>query len=329
MNVLVVGLGSMGKRRARLIQSLGYTVYGQDNAEERRHEAESLGIKTYDTLQNALDCKSLGAVFVCSAPLSHAGIINEALSAGLPVFSELNLVNDGYEQLIKKAKDNKLVLFLSNTMLYRAEINAIKTRVQNAKQTVNYIYHIGQYLPDWHPWENYKNFFVGSARTSAVREILGIELPWLVSCFGSASAVCVQGDKISGLEVEYNDSVFITLRHKSGAKGVLCADVVCPKAVRNLEVFGERLQLFWQGTPDSLYEYDVLSKEKKQINTYANVHQDARYSDNIVENAYLDEVVNFFAVLAGKEKPLWSFDEDTTVIKLMDEIEDMQRGAGQ
>ncbi|MCO7111156.1 hypothetical protein NIA69_21115 [Gemmiger formicilis] len=41
-------------------------------------------------------------------------------------------------------------------MLYRRETQYIKQQVAEFGKPVHYIYHIGQYLPDWHPWENYK-----------------------------------------------------------------------------------------------------------------------------------------------------------------------------
>src|SRR5699024_5741879 len=105
----------------------------------------------------------------------------------------------------------------------------IKQQVQTFDKPVNYLYHIGQYLPDWHPWESYKNFFVGDRRTGGVREIFGIDLPWLVDTFGEVERIHVEKDSISTLEIDYPDSCFVTLRHKNGVKGVLAVDVVSPK----------------------------------------------------------------------------------------------------
>ena len=50
-------------------------------------------------------------------------IIGELLDAGLPVFTELNLVDDGYDELTAKAKEKGLPLFLSSTMLYLSLIH--------------------------------------------------------------------------------------------------------------------------------------------------------------------------------------------------------------
>ena len=323
MKLLIVGLGSMGKRRARLLRGLvpEVEIAGVDSAPGRREEARALGITAYESLDAALAAGGFDGALVCTAPLSHAGLIGRLLEAGLPVFTELNLVDDGYDENIRKAKEKGVPLFLSSTMLYRGETRYIKQRVQEFAGPVNYIYHIGQYLPDWHPWENYKNFFVGDARTGGVREIFGIDLPWLLDTFGPVTGFTAMKDKISSLEIAYPDSVFVTLRHENGTKGMLAVDVVSPKAVRNFECFGEGLHLFWEGNPRSLCEFDKQSGEKQPVNTYAQVEQDPRYSDNIVENAYVDELANFLGVLAGAEQPRYSFERDKETIRLIEAIE--------
>lgn len=321
MTILVVGLGSMGKRRSRLAAQLGHKVLGVDSSPERRTEAEKLGIDAYESIDAAVAANTIDGGFVCTAPLSHAVLIDSLLDNNIPIFTELNLVDDGYDELVAKAEEKALPLFLSNTMLYRTEIDYIRKSVEGFGKPVNYIYHIGQYLPDWHPWENYKDFFVGDARSGGVREIFGIELPWLTTCFGKAKAVCAQADSVSCLDLPYPDSVFVTLRHSSGVKGILAVDVVSPKPVRNLEIFGEGIHLFWEGSPQSLYHYDNDTKEKVAVKTYANYTQDSRYSDNVVENAYLDEMLDFFEVLEGRGAPRWDFARDKQVIQLIDAIE--------
>ncbi|MEG1932582.1 MAG: Gfo/Idh/MocA family oxidoreductase, partial [Pygmaiobacter sp.] len=182
MKILIVGLGSMGKRRARLIRGIdpAIGVCGVDFSAERRAEAEGLGIKSYESIAAAICAESFDAAFVSTAPKSHAAVIGALLDAGLSVFTEINLISDGYAENMQKAKERGVLLFLSSTMLYRGETQFIKKEVAAFAKPVSYLYHIGQYLPDWHPWENYKNFFVGDKRTGGCREIFGIELPWLM-----------------------------------------------------------------------------------------------------------------------------------------------------
>lgn len=322
MKVLIVGLGSMGKRRARLLKGImpRAEIYGVDMAEGRRAEAESLGLvnKAYAGIGAAAAAAHPDAALVSTAPLTHAAIIGQLLDLGLPVFTELNLVDDGYTENLAKAKARGVPLFLSSTMLYRRETQYIKQQVQAFAGPVHYIYHIGQYLPDWHPWENYQNFFVGDARTNGVREIFGIDLPWLLDAFGPVTGLTVQKDHISKLKILYSDCVTLLLRHGNGAQGVLAADVVSPQAVRSFECFGEGLHVFWEGNPKALYRFE--NGERRAVDTYTDFTHDARYSDNIVENAYVDELTNFFGVLAGRESPRWSFEQDRAAIALMDKI---------
>ena len=117
MEVLVIGLGSMGKRRIRLIRQIDekIAIFGVDSRDDRRKEAADLhGITTFSDLELALE-KKYDAAFICTSPLSHAALIAKCLSKGLHIFTEINLVSDGYENNIKAAEVQGLVLFLSST----------------------------------------------------------------------------------------------------------------------------------------------------------------------------------------------------------------------
>lgn len=325
MKALIVGLGSMGKRRIRLLKGIdpSIEIIGVDTWDERRAQVEEMGHKTFASIAEAAAEKP-DVAFVCTAPLSHYAILKELLTYKINSFTELNLVKDGYEELMALAEANNTVLFLSSTMLYRGEINFILDEVKKYDKPVSYIYHIGQYLPDWHPWESYKNFFVGNKRTNGCREIFGIEMPWLIEAFGKVTDVYSVSNKVTDLDIDFDDRYFVTLTHESGARGVLSVDVVCPKAVRNLEVYGEGLHLFWEGNPKALYKFNNETKEKEFINTYVTFEHDSRYSDNIVENAYVDEMQNFLNVVKGTEQPKYSFSKDLYTISVMDKIEGIE-----
>lgn len=325
MKALIVGLGSMGKRRIRLLKGIdpSIEIIGVDTWDERRAQVEEMGHKTFTSIADAAAEKP-DVAFVCTAPLSHYAILKELLTYKINSFTELNLVKDGYEELMELAKANDTVLFLSSTMLYRGEINFILDQVKKFDKPISYIYHIGQYLPDWHPWESYKNFFVGNKRTNGCREIFGIEMPWLIEAFGKVTDVYSVSNKVTDLDIDFDDRYFVTLTHESGARGVLSVDVVCPKAVRNLEVYGEGLHLFWEGNPKALWKFNNDTKEKEFINTYVTFEHDSRYSDNIVENAYVDEMQNFLNVVKGTEQPKYSFEKDLYTISVMDKIEGIE-----
>lgn len=324
MRVAVVGLGSMGNRRIRLIGKYdeAIQVIGVDNNKERRKRIENeYGIKCYADLGHVIDAIQIDCVFVCTSPLSHSGIITQALNHSMHVFTELNLVTDGYEENIALAKKNKLILFLSSTFLYRNEIIKIKALAKEADCMLNYTYHIGQYLPDWHPWENYRNYFVGDTRTNGCREIFAIELPWLTEVFGNIVKIDAVKSKMSNLDINYNDNYLVIMEHSSGCKGVLAVDVVSRKAVRNLEVFGEQLYLHWDGSPTGLFLYDFAAKQDVNIKLYEDIDQLGNYNSFIVENAYLNEIASFFQAVNVGETPIYGFEKDGAILEIIDRIE--------
>ena len=323
--IIIVGLGSMGKRRLRLIKQISdeFEIIGVDSNKSRIEEVEKqFGICCKECIEDALKEGDIQSAFVCTSPLSHHAIIKTLLENDLNVFTEINLVNEGYEELIDLAKQKHKVLFLSSTFLYRNDIHKISEYVKNER--VNYIYHTGQYLPDWHPWESFKDFFVSDVRTNGCREIMTIEFPWLIDCFGKISNISVTGDdKLSKLELGYRDNYLLMIEHENGNKGIIAIDVVARKARRTLEVYNENIQIFWDGTPQSLMIYDKEEKCLRAVKTYNSVEKDSRYTENIIENAYSDEIIAFLhQVETGKtDKTRYSFEKDLYTLKWIDRIE--------
>ncbi len=325
MRAAVIGLGSMGKRRIRLLRKYDPTieVIGIDHKEERRASCEQeYGIETFENIREGFMQVKIDCAFVCTSPLSHCGIITLCLEHGVHVFTELNLVSDGYEKNIGLAREKQRVLFLSSTFLYREEIKKIKSLVSNHASPLNYIYHIGQYLPDWHPWESYRDFFAGKKRSNGCREIFAIELPWLTETFGEIEAVITSKSRMSSLEIDYCDNYQVILRHASGCKGVLAVDVVSRKAVRNLEVIGEHIYLSWDGSPTGLYQYDYDVKKNRKIELYEEIDQLDQYSSFVVENAYMNEIIEFFHLISDGGEQAYGFEKDRKTLSLIDRIED-------
>ena len=324
MKVVVIGLGSMGRRRIRLLSEYKeIEILGIDSKTERvKQVTEQMGITCYGDLQEAIDKEHPECAFVCTSPLSHAKLINLCLRNRLNVFTEINLVNDLYEENIQLAKENHCVLFLSSTFLYEEDTKAIIQKVRPCNKRLNYIYHVGQYLPDWHPWESYNNYFIGDPRTNGCREIMTIDMPWMVTAFGDIKSVNAVKSKNTDLNINYADNYLITIEHETGAKGMFAVDVVSRKATRHLEVFGEHLHLTWDGTADSLYEYDIdATKKDVQVKIDEVAEHVDGYADFVTENPYRSEIKAFFNQVQKGILPDWDFEKDKTLLNWIDKIE--------
>lgn len=322
-HVLVVGLGSMGKRRIRLLlERPDVIVCGVDGRIERCREVEDkFLIHTYSTIEDALCHEQCSCAFVCTSPLSHADIIHQCLECNLHVFTEINLVDDGYEANINLAQKKNKILFLSSTLLYRKETQYIINIVGQTNCKMNYNYHIGQYLPDWHPWESYNNYFVGSPRTNGCREIMAIELPWLITAFGDILNVHVLKSKNTSLNINYNDNYIILIEHESGIKGVFSVDVVSRKAICSFELYGENIYLTWNGTPDSLMQYDIESQKDTFIKFCESSEHIDGYAEFVTENPYREEINSYFDTIDGMNKEKWNLKRDKKMLTIIDRIE--------
>lgn len=77
-----------------------------------------------------------------------------------------------------------------------------------------------------------------------------------------------------------------------------------------------------RGNPKSLYDFGHDSGKKRPVDISTAAGHDSRYSDNIVENAYVDELDNFFGVLEGAQQPRYSFEKDVETIALIEALEE-------
>ncbi len=318
--ILVIGLGSMGQRRIRMLRSLypGCKIIGMDNnqgrAEKVRQEYE------IDLCHDLADIQaSIYAAFICTSPESHHKLIRMCLLNDCHVFTEINLLDKDYEENMKLANMQNKTLFLSSTQLYKDEIQHILRQTRKNKDKKIYIYHVGQYLSDWHPWDQLSEFFISKKATNGCRELMAIELPWIVTAFGRVVNTVVTKGNFTHLDIEFPDIYMIHLIHEDGSTGTIVIDVVSRKAVRKLEVYNENMYISWNGTPDSLIEQDVQSRQEQTVAFEDYIH-DQRYGEFINEAAYLKEVEEFFAVVNGK-KPIYDFAKDQEIIHLINAIE--------
>lgn len=323
MNILVIGLGSMGKRRIRLLKKMyqQYHIYGVDlNAQRCAFVKKEYEMETFPTIEEAVSQRKFECAFVCTSPLTHAGIIKTCLENDMNIFTELSLVSDDYVDNINLAKQKNKLLFLSSTMIYRDEMKYLRERI-DAKKCYSYTYHVGQYLPDWHPWENYKDFFVADKKTNACREILAIELPWIVKTFGEIEHIKSVRTKATKLDIDYDDSYMILLQHKSGTIGSLCVDVVSCEPIRSLKIVAENLYLSWDGDEDSFFEKSGSKEELKKISLYDEIDHLEGYNKTIIENEYSNELIQFFDELQKKADSIYNFEDDLKTLSIIDEVE--------
>ena len=177
-------------------------------------------------------------------------------------------------------------------------------------------------MPDWHPWESYKNFFIGKKESNGCREIYAIQLPWIIDTFGEVKNVHKVSHKVTNLDIDYDDSYITTFEHKNGNKGVFVVDVVSRLATSYLEIIGEKIHITWDGSNDGLKIFDIQKKQVETFVGYEDFEHNENYASNIAENPYLEEIKDFIGYVRNERIPKWSIEQDYSVLNLIDEIEE-------
>ena len=244
MKFLVIGLGSMGKRRIRNLMALGHNnVAGFDLREDRRLEAaEKYGITTFPDVASALKNFRPEALIISTSPAHHMEYAWMGFELGLSCFIEASVVEAQRILGLHKLAEKSMVLMApSCTMRYYPGPKKVKELIDQGVigRPLNINYQTGQYLPDWHPWEKIEDFYVSVTETGAGREIVPFELTWLNDIFGNPEPLACVKAKLTDMNADIDDIYHCLLRYPNGVLANITVEGISqPQATREMRVLG-------------------------------------------------------------------------------------------
>ncbi|CEO87726.1 Gfo/Idh/MocA family protein [Syntrophaceticus schinkii] len=323
MKFFVVGLGSMGKRRIRCLKALGYDeITGYDPRKDRQDEAkQKYNIDTIDTLEE-LVIDNIHAVVISTPPDKHNQWIKWALDNRKPCFIEASVIKDGLEELNQIAKGNGILIAPSCTLTFHPAIKDIKEIVKSGcyGKITNFSYHSGQYLPDWHTYEDVKDYYVSQRETGGTREIVPFELTWLVELMGLPTDVkCFYGETMD-VGASIDDTYVIALNFNDNIYGSLIVDVASRYATRSLILNMEKGQIVWRWDDGVVKVYDAINMRWVYYNTPQG-ETTAGYNKNIIEDMYIDEVKSFIDAVKGVKAFPNTLHEDIQILNILYQAE--------
>ena len=322
MKFLVIGLGSMGKRRIRNLKYLNQTnIIGCDTSEERRKETESkFGITTFSKLEDAFK-QHPDAVIISTSPDTHYEIAMKTAENKIPFFMEANVIPDGFEKVVSKCKESNVFYAPSCTLRFNPSLKKIHELIteKSIGKVLEFIYHVGQYLPDWHPYEDYRKFYVSKKESGACREIIPFELNWLTWTFGDIKNLTAIKRKISKIESDIDDIYATLLEFDSGIIGNLVVDVLSRVPYRSLKIIGEEGIILWEWTEKKVRLFRTSNKSWKEFTEPPGIKVDDYIAE---ENAYIDEIKSFLAGLKNRTNYSHTPENEKKMLDLLKKIEE-------
>jgi predicted dehydrogenase len=320
MKFVIIGLGSMGKRRIRNLKALDYeSILGFDPRKDRCEEAyEKYGIDTFQKINDVIEQKP-DVMIISTPPDLHMKYAKIALENNIHFFTEASVVQDEMLEIIEGLKDSKIVGLPSCTLRFHPIVQKINEILQmpDMGKPLSFIHHFGQYLPDWHPWENYKEFYVSKKETGACREIVPFQLVWLISTFGKIKSVSGRKSKLSNLEIEIDDIYNVLLEFKNGIEGILIVDVISRAPFLQAKIMTENGVIIADWLEEKVKKYSHENGwEIFDINA-GNIEKQYIHG----EGPYIEEMKNFVQVICNKRTSNYSYEEDLKILKILESIE--------
>ena len=326
MKFLVVGLGSMGKRRVRNLQALGYTALaGFDPRADRREEASSrYGIETFDSFDKALAAFKPDALVISTGPSLHMEYAHQAVKLGLHCFIEASVVEgERIAELCKALEGTKLVMVPSCTMRYYPGPIAIRDIIRASKigKPLNLNYLTGQYLPDWHPWEHIQDFYVSKRETGGAREIVPFELTWINEIFGEPKPLACVKDKLTNMDADIDDIYHCLLRYPDGMLANVTVEVISrPKAIRELNILGSTGRLVFSADENCVRYIAVGDEDWTLINLGSGTVEKGYINP---EEPYISEMADFVKAIEAADRKVFpnTLESDSRILALLNNLE--------
>lgn len=319
MRVLLFGHGSMGKRRVRNLRAIGEFNISCYETNTERHTDSS--IHFIDTEEISTEIKEADFVVVSTPPDRHSEYVKLAMANAKPVFVEASVLLEEVKPLLELS--NNHLVYPSSTLYNHPAIKEISEMVQSKRygRTTNLSYHSGQYLPDWHPWEDIRDYYVSNPLTGAAREILPFELTWMTKIFGDILDIKGIFEKTSDLSVNIDDTYCCAIKFENNVLCSLLIDVTSRAATRRLILNFEEAQLRWDWNNDY---FEIYSAEKSNWDKrYFKLNKESAkgYDPSIVEEMYISELKKFLGhYFIGLERQN-TLQDDIRVLEALNKLE--------
>lgn len=321
---LIAGLGSIGRRHFRNLIALDE----KDIVLLRTRKAtlpddELAGYPVETDIHEALKKHKPDAVIVANPTALHLDIAIPAAQAGCAILLEKPISDlldrlDVLQQVAQKSGSKILVGF---QFRYYPTLNKARELIQaNAIGKVLTLHaHWGEYLPQWHPWEDYRASYAARADLGGgVIRTLTHPLDYLRYLIGEVEALWSFNEHVSPLELDVEDVAEIGLKFSNGAIGGVHLNYVQRPPRHTLEIVGTQGTLRWDNADGVLQ----LQKFPAPFASYSDlppapVIETFSPPEGFERNQlFVSQTRHFIETARGEAEPLCSLEDGIMALRL-------------
>tara|TARA_B100001057_G_scaffold261733_2_gene261982 strand:+ start:1333 stop:2274 length:942 start_codon:yes stop_codon:yes gene_type:complete len=307
MKILICGLGSIGKRHANnllYLKKKNLIFFRERNFDLKNQNLEKK--KSFKSLNKALN-ENPDVAFICNTTSKHINTAIKCAKKGCHLFIEKPLSNNLkklriLESIIKK---KKIKVMIGYNMRFHPLMIKIKKMLKNKE--LGSVYNLqtewSEYLPDWHPWENYKYTYAAQKKMGGGCNLtLSHELDSMYWLFGKIKKVknfkinkYLKGDvdTSSDFLVEFNNDII----------GYSHIDFLGKPHIRKMYISGTKKKVF----------FNYYKNQIKIVNRSGGTKLiKVKFKKN---DMYLDEIKYFLKCIKNNINPSPSIEESKYILK--------------
>ncbi|MDD2922861.1 MAG: Gfo/Idh/MocA family oxidoreductase [Anaerolineales bacterium] len=324
MKFLIAGLGSIGRRHFRNLIALGeknIILLRSHKATLSDDELKDYPVET--DLNEALKKHKPDAVIVANPTALHLDVAIPAAEAGCAIMLEKPVSHslDRLDVLQNAAQKSGSKILVGFQFRYHPTLNKARELIQqNTLGKILAVHaHWGEYLPQWHPWEDYRASYAARADLGGgVIRTLTHPLDYLRFLLGEVEALWSFNGHISPLEIDVEDVAEIGLKFASGAIGGLHVNYVQRPPKHTLEIVGTKGTLFWNNADGSLrLESFPAPFGSYSDNPPAPASQTFFPPEGFERNQlFISQTRHFIEVASGSAEPVCGLDDGVRALEL-------------
>jgi predicted dehydrogenase len=313
MRILICGLGSAGQRHLRNLVALGIEDLILLRSGKSTLPDDEISVFPQEgRIEDALEHWKPDAVVVSNPTSLHMEVALPAAVAGCHIFLEKPISHsmdnlEAFEEAILKNEKRVLVGF---QFRHHPGLKQVKQLIHEGAigDVLGVRVNWGEYLPDWHPWEDYRQSY--SARRDlggGVVLTLCHPFDYLRWILGEIVDVTAELNTSGMLELDVEDLADVILRFESGVVGNVHLDYLTRPPKHSLELIGTEGKLQWDNNDGTVQWWSA------SMDVWTTITAPADFERN---RLFLDEMRNFLRVIEGEENPICSLDDGKKALQI-------------
>ena len=262
MRILFAGLGGIGQRHLRNVRSLlgpgveilAYRVRRQThvvtpelNVDPNRNVENEYSVQVFSDLDEALSHRPTLAL-ICNPSNMHIPVAQACIRAGCDIFVEKPLSDAlvGTPDIIRAVNEQKRIAMVGYQLRFHPCFRKLAETVQSGAlgNLLAVRSTIGEYLPKWHPYEDYRQMYASNVDLGGGVVLSQIhEFDYLYSLFGLPDQIYAIGGHWSDLEIDVEDTASTLMNFRINNRPLpihLHQDYLQWPPSRHCEVIGDR-----------------------------------------------------------------------------------------